>query len=216
MKENVTVTWLGHACFKMEYKKWSLIIDPYADGSVPGLGPVRESAGAVYCSHGHGDHAAAGNVKIKIGRPPIDFALITANCPHDDQGGKLRGDNRIHVFSFGGKKIVHMGDAGCMPSPAALKLAKGCDLLLIPVGGYYTVDAAEAFAITEAVGPRAVVPMHYRSDAPAFGFDVLSTVEDFAARFSAGSVVRKAESSLTVSEDAPRGLVILTPALAGK
>ena len=74
MKEPVTVTWLGHACFKMEYKKWSLVIDPYADGSVPGLSPIREQAHAVYCTHTHGDHNAKGNVKIKIGRPRLEIA----------------------------------------------------------------------------------------------------------------------------------------------
>ena len=56
--KDVRIQWLGHACFRMEYGDWSLVIDPYEDGSVKGLGDIRQSADAVYCTHSHGDHAA--------------------------------------------------------------------------------------------------------------------------------------------------------------
>ena len=55
----VKIQWLGHSCFCMEYREYSIVTDPYEDGYVPGLAPLCLSAGAVYCSHGHGDHSAA-------------------------------------------------------------------------------------------------------------------------------------------------------------
>ena len=59
----VKIQWLGHSCFRMEYREYPIVIDPYEDGYVPGLAPLCTSAGAIYCSHGHGDHNAAACVK---------------------------------------------------------------------------------------------------------------------------------------------------------
>lgn len=205
---NVTITWLGHACFRIEYKGWSLIIDPYADGTVDGLPPLRERAGAVYCTHGHFDHNAADCVTLDGSEPPEDFSLATALCPHDDAGGAKRGMNTIHVFTFGKRRVAHMGDVGCALPEETLALLRGCDVLLLPVGGFFTVDAAEAFALAEAIGPRAIVPMHYRSDEPRFGFDVLGTVEEFTKLFSAERVQRLATPCFVLTESAPRGVIV--------
>ena len=73
MNEKVTVTWLGHSCFKLGYKGWSLIVDPYADGSVDGLPPLRESADAVFCSHGHGAHSGKASVDLTGGPAPAPW-----------------------------------------------------------------------------------------------------------------------------------------------
>lgn len=202
--EGVKITWLGHSCFKMEYRGWSLVTDPYADGSVDGLSPLRESAGAVYCSHGHGDHNAAENVKQNRMAPPPDFSAETVDGPHDHHGGKKRGRNTIHIFRFGDCRIVHMGDVGCMPAETTLEKLRGCDVLMIPVGGYYTVDEAEAYEIVKAVSPRCTVPMHYRGK--DFGFGVLGTVIPFAARFDDAKWL--AGPDFAVYETGPLGLVI--------
>lgn len=178
---SVKLTWLGHSCFKMEYRGWSLVVDPYADGSVPGLPPLRESAAAVYCSHGHGDHNAADCVQCSSAPAPEDFSVETIESVHDHHRGARRGRNTIHVFRFGKLRIVHMGDVGCMPEEETISRLRGCDVLLLPVGGYYTVDEAEAFRITESIAPRCTVPMHYRGK--GFGYDVIGTVIPFAARF---------------------------------
>ena len=75
MNEPVRITWLGHSCFRMEYRGWALVTDPYADGMVPGLPPLRTAAGAVYCSHEHDDHNARTCVRITRQAPPPDFAV---------------------------------------------------------------------------------------------------------------------------------------------
>ena len=209
MNEAVKVKWLGHSCFRMEYEGWSLIIDTFADGSVDGIGNVRETANALYATHGHHDHCAPETVTVIDAPAPADYSVETFETPHDHHGGTKRGMNRIHLFSLGGLRVVHMGDTGSIPTPEILEKIKGVDLMLIPVGGFFTVGAEEAFEIVEKTGPKAVIPMHYRSD--KFGFGVLATLEDFAARFPAADVRESAELVLTT--DAPRGLVVPQPAL---
>ena len=208
MNEKVSVTWLGHSCFKLRWKGWSLIVDPYADGSVDGLPPLRESADAVYCSHGHGDHNGVQAVNVSGAPAPEGFSVETAVCPHDDAGGAKRGMNTIHIFSFGDLRVVHMGDVGCFPEEAILEKLRGCDLLLIPVGGYYTVDAREALAIVEAVSPRAVVPMHYRSDGQGFGYKVIAPVEEFLSLLPPEPVTRLVGPSFSLTDTLPVGTAV--------
>ena len=209
MNSSVTIKWLGHSCFRMEYRGWSLIIDTFADGSVDGIGNVRETANALYATHSHYDHCAPETVTVVPAEAPADYAVETMETPHDHHGGSKRGMNLIHLFSFGGLKVVHMGDTGSVPAPEILERIKGADLMLIPVGGFFTVGADEAFAIVEETGPKAVVPMHYRSE--SFGFGVLSTLEEFAGKFPSADVRESGQLTLTAEE--PRGLVVLWPAL---
>lgn len=209
MNETVKIRWLGHSCFRMEYKGWALIIDTFADGSVDGIGNVREMANALYTTHGHHDHCAPETVTIVDAPAPTDYAVETFETPHDHHGGTKRGMNLIHLFTFGGLRVVHMGDTGSIPAPEILDKLMGVDLMLIPVGGFFTVGADEAWEIVEKAAPKAVIPMHYRSD--AFGFGVLSTLESFTSKFPAADMRESAEVTLTA--EGPRGLVVLRPAL---
>ena len=174
------ITWIGHSCFKIEDQGSSVVLDPYGDGSVPGLLPVREKAGMVLCSHGHGDHNAAGNVEI-MNEPGAAFKITKIDTYHDDKKGKLRGNNIIHILEKGPWKIVHFGDIGCQLTPEQAELLKGADAVMIPVGGYYTVNAEEAAQIVREISPKMIIPMHFRGE--GFGFDVISTVEHFEALF---------------------------------
>lgn len=211
MEKSVNVTWLGHACFRLEYGDWSLVVDPYQDGSVEGLGSVRCRAGAVYCSHGHHDHNAVGLVTLTGQTPPADFAVETVEAAHNDCGGAQRGPNTVHIFSFGGLRVAHMGDLGHLPRGELLEKIRGCDLMLLPIGGFFTIDCTVALEVVRLAAPRAVVPMHYRTD--KFGFEVLSTPDAFIAGFPADRVTAAHGSSLTLTALEPRGLVLLTPAL---
>ena len=83
MNETVTIRWLGHSCFRMEYREYPIVIDPYEDGYVPGLAPLCTSAGAIYCSHGHGDHSAAACVKQIRVKAPNDISVQEFAVPHD-------------------------------------------------------------------------------------------------------------------------------------
>ena len=101
-----------------------------------------------------------------------------------------------------------MGDVGCFPEDAILEKLRGCDLLLIPVGGYYTVDAREAMSIVEAVSPRAVVPMHYRSDDQGFGYKVIAPVEEFLSLLPPEPVTQLIGPSFSLTETLPVGTAV--------
>lgn len=89
--------------------------------------------------------------------------------------GSHRGKNTIHILTYENMKVVHMGDIGCMIDD--LSKIKNCDVLMIPIGGYYTIDTKEALEYNNQIQPRIVIPMHYRSG--DMGYDVLSTNEEF-------------------------------------
>ena len=167
------IEYLGHACFLIE---GSLVIDPYKDGSVPGLEPLRVKAAKVICTHGHADHSGVECVELDGGECGLRVQEVASF--HDDAGGTLRGPNTIFVItSPSGEKLVHLGDLGHFPDDEQLTAISDADYLLIPVGGYYTIDAATAVKICEAARPKCIIPMHFRTDVS--GYPELATVDEF-------------------------------------
>ena len=209
MAETMHITWLGHSCFRVESRGYTAVLDPYADGSVEGLLPVRETADLVLCSHEHGDHNARDLVTLREGKAPV-FRVETISTYHDDQKGAKRGPNTIHILDDGVFRAAHAGDLGCALSGEELEKLKGLDVLMVPVGGYYTIDAAQARALVNAVKPRIVIPMHYRGQ--GFGFDVLAELEDYTRL--CGDVVYYGGSVLELTKDLPVQTAVLKPLLA--
>ena len=199
------ITWIGHSCFKLESNGYAVVIDPYADGYVDGLGNVREEASAVFCSHGHGDHGFREGVRI-VPSSAVPFSVDCIDTYHDDAGGALRGPDRIHILDDGSCRIAHLGDLGCRPD--GIDRLYGLDVLLVPVGGHYTIDGKEAAALVKELKPRIAIPVHYRSDNPRFGFDVLSTADDFLSCF--GDIEYAGTSSIDTA-DSHKGIVVLVP-----
>lgn len=192
------ITWIGHSCFKVEEAGYRIVFDPYDDGYVPGLGPVRETAEEVLCSHEHGDHNArkrvtlvsgsasvSGNTSVSGGKSP--FTVTKIETFHDPLKGVLRGRNTIYILSANGKRIAHFGDLGCKLPVDQLAQLKDLDIAMIPVGGHYTIDAAQAADLVRKIAPAHVIPMHYRGDDNAFGFDVIGTVHEFTDRMDSVS-----------------------------
>ena len=172
------ITYIGHACFLIEDNEGHrLAIDPYQPGSVPGLADHGLTADQVVCSHGHYDHDDAKGVKKPSQSWNGSFDITTVSSFHDDVKGAARGLNNITIVNVDGCKIVHMGDIGCELTASQLDQIRGCDVLLIPVGGHYTIDSKQAFAMTKAISPKVVIPMHYRGK--TFGYGVISTRDDF-------------------------------------
>ena len=166
------IEYLGHSCFRLDEE---LVIDPYKDGSVPGLAPLKTSAKKVICTHGHADHSGVECVEIVDGE--CGFEILEVPSWHDDQGGALRGPNTIFVISKNGEKLVHLGDLGHFPNEEQLRAISGADYLLIPVGGFYTIDAEMAVKICEAAKPKCIIPMHYRT--ANSGYTEIATVNEF-------------------------------------
>ena len=202
------ITWMGHSCFKIEEGGYSIVTDPYSDGSVPGLKDVRTEADAVYCSHEHKDHNARECVTIRNSGAAA-FAVTELASYHDEAKGTKRGDNTIRIFTTPTAKLVHFGDLGCMPEPEQLEALRGADLVMIPVGGFFTIDAAEAKAVLDAIAPRAVIPMHYRDDQLGFGYDMIGTVEEFTKQYTQVTEVKSSELELNKEM---AGIYVMTPA----
>lgn len=199
------ITWLGHACFMVEHKDYRVVIDPFCD--VPGFSDVCAEAEEVLCSHGHFDHAYREGVALQAGKDS-PFTVQALESFHDDKAGALRGKNLLHILSADGLNVVHLGDLGHPLDEAQTAALRGCDVLLIPVGGTYTVDGDTAAAIVGALQPRVVIPMHYRG--AGFGFDNIDTVDTFLAHFSDGSVRRYEENRINVTKETASQIAVLT------
>ena len=174
--DSVKIEYLGHSCFRLSYAGQRIVLDPYADGAVPGLAPLRAEAEFVYCSHGHHDHGAVECVELTAPQPAPAFSVTELPADHDHHGGTRRGKNMIRVFAFGGLRVAHMGDIGRPLTDAEIGTLHGADMLLIPVGGHFTIDAAEAKEMIAAISPRVTVLMHFRDDTA--GFDVIAHIGD--------------------------------------
>lgn len=173
------ISFLGHACFLITSSDGTRIItDPY-DTSV-GYAPIGESADIVTVSHEHFDHNAVDQVKgnpvvVRSSQTVRGISFQAIPTFHDDTRGSKRGRNTVFLFEVDGMKICHMGDLGHIPTEQFPKLSD-VNILLIPVGGYYTIGPREATQIVEALKPNIVIPMHYKTSKIDFP---IAEVEEF-------------------------------------
>lgn len=199
----VEVIWHGHSCFEARSADQAVVFDPYLE--VPGFSTLDLKADLVLVSHEHHDHNARERVALS-GRD-IDIVVETLETHHDPEGGKLRGDNKIHIIDLDGKRIAHFGDLGRDLSSDELEKLKGLDLILIPVGGFYTIDADQAAHIVRVIKPDVTVPMHYYDGVS--GWDKTSGVEPFLKQF--GHVIHHDKNSFTLGEYHDCVLVLTKP-----
>lgn len=204
--KDMKLTWLGHACFLLESGGYEILLDPFK--GVPGLADIAGEADAVYCSHGHFDHACTEGVTLRAGKPS-PFAVSEVAAFHDEKGGALRGENVLRRFTAEGISVVHAGDLGHQLTAEQAAALMPCDVLLIPVGGTYTVDAAGAKTVAEMLQARVVVPMHYRKG--AVGFENIGTLEQFTDLWPAETVHFCPDNTLTLTEDLPE--MVAVPAI---
>ena len=198
------LTWHGHSCFTLESGQGTLVFDPYEDGSVPGLPPLELKADLTLCSHDHHDHNARETVRLTGNSPALSVERL--DTFHDPEGGALRGPNTIHIVTADGLRLAHLGDLGCMPEEEQLARLSDLDVLLLPVGGYYTIDAAQADRLADLLKPRIAVPMHYRGE--DFGYDVIAPVNDFLVLRR--DVMAYPGNTLEISADTPSQTALLS------
>ena len=203
--KGIRITWLGHACFLLESDGYSVLVDPYADHKVPGYGILRQEAHQVLCSHGHGDHNFTEAVTRKPDRP-CPFRITALDTFHDDQQGALRGTDTIHILDNGTLRAAHLGDLGCDLTQNQKESLKGLDALMIPVGGYYTIDAAQARKLVEEIRPKVTIPMHYRSG--DLGYQEIGTLDAFTEFFD--TVVEYPGDTLEITPDTDPHVAVLT------
>jgi len=165
------ITWLGQSCFKLQDKIGPdgvmLVMDPYDDAS--GLKMPRFEADIVTVSHDHHDHNNTGAIR---GTPYIinmagEYEVKTVfiegvEAWHDEKEGGERGKNIIYRLEMEDISITHLGDLGHILDAKQLEKLEGTDILLIPVGGKYTINASKAVEVISQLEPRIVIPMHYK------------------------------------------------------
>ena len=200
-----TIQWHGHSCFSVTADDYTIVLDPFADGSVPGLPNLALTANEVLCSHQHSDHGCTDVVKVtEKENSPFQVAVI--DTFHDDAEGTKRGPNKIHVLEAHGMRIVHFGDLGCMLTNEQIDILNKADLLMIPVGGFYTIDAVQAREIVSVLEPKVVIPMHYRSD--TFGYDVIGRLETFTEFYN--NIVTYETDTLVLDAETKAQTAVLT------
>jgi len=198
------ITWVGHACFLIEAKEARILTDPFGE-DVPYPFP-KTSVDTVTVSPGHFDHTAIHRVP---GRPAVikatgDFDVREVRLKgipsfHDDRGGAERGPNILYAFELEGTTIAHLGDLGT-PLDASQRAALGApEILLIPVGGTYTIDAGQAAAIVDGLpSVKLVLPMHFKTDViddwPIATVDEFEALMDNVRRVDASTVEVTRES----------------------
>lgn len=198
----VRVSWLGHSMFLLEDGAGNrLVTDPY-DGHV-GYPLPKVEATIVLVSHDHTDHCNVGLVQgsplVVRDEEPREHGGISIRgfrSYHDNKGGAERGRNIIYRWTMQGMTFVHLGDLGHLLDEGLAGQLAGADVLFVPVGGTFTIDADEAFRVVGALKPRIAVPMHFKTDACTFP---IQSEEPFVSRFAA--VERPGKSPVYLSGD---------------
>lgn len=180
------IIYLGHSSFKIKTKTAIIITDPF-DSAVVGLKYSGVEGDIVTVSHDHGDHNKSEKVSgvKKIVSGPGEYEISGVSIMgfasyHDDKEGVLRGKNTIYVFEAEGLRIVHLGDLGHLLSDQLVDSMGTIDILMIPVGGEFTIGPKEAVEVVGKIDPYFVIPMHYQT--PGLNpdtFSKLAPVEDF-------------------------------------
>lgn len=165
------INFLGHSCFRIRGKEAILVTDPF-DPYI-GFKLPKISADIVTISHDHKDHnykeAVSGIAKRKkpfVISGPGEYeiagvAIFGMATSHDTVGGSKRGANTVFVITLDKMRIAHLGDLGHRLTEAQLEEVNGADILMIPVGGTYTIDAKEAVEVIGQIEPKIIIPMHY-------------------------------------------------------
>lgn len=202
------LTWLGQACFKLQDKIGPdgvlVVTDPYSDQI--GLKMPRFEADIVTVSHSHYDHnntsAIRGNPFIidTAGEYEIKGVFIEGvEAWHDEKSGGERGQDIIYRLEMEDISITHLGDLGHVLDSKQLEKLKGTDILLVPVGGKYTINAAKAVEVISQIEPRIVIPMHYK--VPGLKVDI-DSVDKFIKEL--GLKPRREEKLKIIKNDLPQ------------
>ncbi len=210
----MTIKFLGHASFLITSDEGVRIItDPYEPGGYDGAlryGPITDEADILTVSHDHADHnyvqGVPGNPVVVTESTEVSGISFRAiGSYHDDAKGTERGPGRIFCFEVDGIKICHLGDLGHLLSTEQIASIGDVDVLLIPVGGHFTIDAQGATQVMNQLKPSIVIPMHFKTPKVDFPF---GPVDDFLV--GKQNVEKVASSEVTArADELPEALRII-------
>ncbi|MBR1867526.1 MAG: MBL fold metallo-hydrolase [Clostridia bacterium] len=194
------IEYLGHSSFFIAGEEYSVVTDPFS-----GIGYSVRRVKADYCliSHEHFDHNYRQGVDADRILTKSEGRFKAVECFHDDAGGKKRGVNRMFFFTLDGVSFCHMGDIGEKPNAEIVEKIGSVDVLFIPIGGRYTINAIEAKEYIDAIKPKIAIPMHYKT--PLSNIDI-SGIEGFYKLFDTVKV--GCEKIVFTKEDIPKATEI--------
>ncbi len=170
------IKWLGHASFLIKTNGKTILTDPF-DETI-GYKPNFPSVDIVLVSHEHFDHNAVGKVpsykeiiKGYVEKYIDGIKIKGIRGYHDNKQGRLRGEVTMFKIESEGRSLIHLSDIGTVLTEEQVKEIGKVDIVMIPVGGIYTVGPKEAWKIVEQLNPKIVLPMHYKT--PFLKFDLL-------------------------------------------
>lgn len=212
------ITCIAHAMFLLELDNGMRIVtDPVDTASGYPVEPV--SADVALVSHHHHDHCALENAPgaqvIDTAGPhtlATDVKVTALSAYHDDARGAQRGETLLFLLEAEGLRVAHLGDLGHLPTAAQVAALAPVDVLMIPVGGHFTIDAAQARQAATLLGARTILPMHYRT---AYTADwPIAPAEDFLALFAPEAVARQPLLRVTQGDlCCQKEVCLLTPRL---
>lgn len=214
----MNIIWHGQACFTLQSQEQKVVIDPF-DKSI-GLKVPNLEASLVLVTHPHKDHNFVSSV---LGDPFIidgpgeyehqGIRVFGIDSYHDNKEGSERGMNTIYSIEFENLKIVHLGDLGqAQLTESQVTQLANVDVLMVPVGGVYTIDGKDAVSIVNQIQPRMVIPMHYKL--PSLKID-LQDASSFLEGMGAKDVSAQDKLSVkkkALSEEEARTEVVLLKA----
>jgi len=201
----MTIKFLAHASFLITSEDGVRIItDPYESGGYNGAlryEPITDEADIVTVSHDHADHnyvaGVPGNPVVVTESTEVSgISFRVIGSYHDNAQGAERGPNRIFCFAVDGIRVCHLGDLGHLLSAEQASSIGDVDVLLIPVGEHFTIDAQSATQVIDQLQPSIVIPMHYKT--PKVDFPI-APVDEFLA--GKQNVERAGTSQVTVWAD---------------
>ncbi len=214
------IRYMGHSAFLIKNKEdIRIITDPYSPTRGVNYKPIKEAAEIVTISHEHWDHNAVDYVK---GNPSVikkvdkrevrGIKIRGVSTFHDASEGKERGKNIIFIFEIEGMRLCHLGDLGHVLNNEQISQIGDIDICLIPVGGTFTIGPEEAKKVLEAINPKIVIPMHFKT--PSLDFPI-AKVDDFLKGID--NVVRVNSSDYEIEKDklpTQREIIVLNPAMS--
>lgn len=207
------ITWFGQAFFRIKGKSATVAIDPFEPDFIGLKLPKDLEADLVLSTHGHQDHnntrAVGGSPLVITGPGEYERAgvsVVGAPVYHDSSQGSERGKNTIYHILIDGINIVHLGDLGHLLTDEQISQIAACDILMIPVGSVYTIDAEVAAKVVAQFEPKIVIPMHYKIE----GLKVdLEGVEPFLKEMGAENITPLPKLSVTKDKLPEETMVVL-------
>ena len=207
--DSIEIKWLGHACFAIRYKGYTVVIDPYNSDYTAGYPKLRLRADKLLISHEHFGHNYREGVQLS-GRPESDcpFQISTLKAPHEFKMGNWRGFTLIHILEADGFKLVHMGDLGTQLDGGQISRLYGADVCMICAGSATALPSQEAKRATDEIMAKVIIPMHYRDGNR--GAHRLEGVEDFAYYFESPDFIHRYEGdTFTVTAEMEPQVAVL-------